>query len=53
MGGVTDDVNKHYRVYSGAGFKVKGTTSIVRECLYSFPYIWASVIRVVIFVNIS
>ena len=44
MGEVTDDVNKHYRVYSDAGFKVKGVTSIVQECLLAFPYIRVSVV---------
>ena len=48
MGGVSDNVNKHCRVYSGAGFKVKGATSIVRECLFAFPYIWVSIVRSVI-----
>ena len=41
--------NKLCRVYSGARFNVKGKTSIVQECLRSFPYLWASVIRVFIF----
>ena len=45
MGEVSDDVNKHYRVYSGAGFKVKGATSIVQKCLHAFPYIWVSIVR--------
>ena len=49
MGRVSDNVNKLCRVYSGAKFKVKGTTNIVQECLYSFPFIWISVIRVFIF----
>ena len=48
MGGVTDEINKHYRVYSDAGFKVKGATSIIRECLRPFPYIWVSIVRVFI-----
>ena len=36
-------------MYSDAGFKVKGKTSIVEECLYSFPFLWVSVIRIFIF----
>ena len=44
MGGVTDDVNKHYRVYSDAGFKVETATSIVQKCLVAFPYIWVSIV---------
>ena len=39
-----DEVNKLWRVYSCAGFKVKGTSSTVEECLYTFPFIWVSVI---------
>ena len=48
MGGVSDDVNKQCRVYSSAGLKVKGTTSIVQNCLVAFPHIWVSVVRVFI-----
>ena len=47
MGAVSDDVNKHCRVYSGASFKVKGATSIVQKCLFAFPYIWVSIKRIV------
>ena len=43
-----DHVNKNYRVYSDAGFKVKGATSIVHRCLFAFPYIWVSIVRVFI-----
>ena len=49
MGGVTDGINKHYRVYSDTGFKVKGATSIVQKCLVAFPYIWVSIVRVFIY----
>ncbi|KAH9020944.1 hypothetical protein EDB85DRAFT_2152713 [Lactarius pseudohatsudake] len=28
------------RVHSGSGFEVKGAESIVRKCLFAFPYIW-------------
>ena len=35
-------------MYSDAGFKVKETTSIVQECLFAFPFIWVSVVRVII-----
>ncbi len=45
---MSDDLNKHCSVYSGAGFEVKRTEGIVRECLYPFPYIWASVDKVLI-----
>ena len=48
MDGESDDVNERCRVYSGAGFKVSSTTSIVQECLRAFPFIWVSVIRVFI-----
>ena len=48
MGGVTNDVNKHSRVYSDAGFKVKDATSIVQKCLFAFPYLWVSIVRVFI-----
>ena len=48
MGGMSDDVNKHCRVYSGAGLKVKGTTSIVQNCLFAFPFLWVSAVRVLI-----
>ena len=44
MGGVSDGINQHYRVYSDAGFKVKGATSIVQKCLFAFPYIWVSIV---------
>ena len=44
MGG---DVNKHYKMYSDAGFKVKHATSIVQKCL-AFLYIWVSIIGVFI-----
>ncbi len=42
---MTDDLNKHCSVHSGAGLKVE---RIVRECLIPFPYIWVSGDRVVI-----
>ena len=42
---MTDDVNKHYRVYSDAGFKVETATSIVQKCLVAFPYIWVSIVN--------
>ena len=45
MGGVSDDANKHCRVYSGAGFKVKGATGVVQECLVAFPFLWVSIVR--------
>ena len=45
MAGVSDDVNKHCRVHSGARFKVKGATSIVQNCLFAFPFIWVSGVR--------
>ncbi|KAH9057347.1 hypothetical protein EDB87DRAFT_1115927 [Lactarius vividus] len=28
------------RVHSGAGFQVEGAESIIRNCLFAFPYIW-------------
>ena len=37
---------KHCRVYSSADFKVKGTTGIVQNCLFAFPYLWVSIVRV-------
>ena len=46
MSGVSDDVNKHCSVYSGAGFKVKGRTRIVQKCLLAFPSLWVSAARV-------
>ena len=49
MGEVSDDVNKHCRVYSDAGFKVKDMTSIVEKCLFAFPFLWVSVVRVFIY----
>ena len=48
MGAVSDDVDNHCRVYSGDGFKVQGAKSIVQKCLYAFPFIWVSVVRVFI-----
>ncbi|KAH9174376.1 hypothetical protein EDB89DRAFT_2094126 [Lactarius sanguifluus] len=36
------------RVHSSAGFKVKGAESIVRKCLFAFPFLWASVESVLI-----
>ena len=48
MGGMSDTVNKHRRVYSGARLKVKGTMSIVQNCLFAFPLLWVSVVRVFI-----
>ncbi len=42
---MSDDLNKHCSVLSRADFEVK---VIVRECLIPFPYIWASVDRVLI-----
>ena len=48
MGGVSDNVNKHYRVYSGAGVKVKGAISIVQNCLHAFPYVWVSIVKLFI-----
>ncbi|SRR6266404_7584162 len=32
-----------YRVYSSGGFNELGAETIVRECLFPFPYLWASV----------
>ena len=41
MGEVSDDLNKHCSSFEVlVGFDVQ---RIVRECLISFPYIWASV----------
>ena len=48
MGGVSDDVNKHYRVYADARLKVEGATSIVETCFRAFPHIWVSIVRVFI-----
>ena len=48
MGGVTDDVNKHCRVYSDGRFKVEGATTLVQKCLFAFPYVWVSIARVFI-----
>ncbi len=42
---MSDDLNKHCSVLSRADFEVK---RIVQECLIPFPYIWASVDRVLI-----
>ncbi|KAH9059762.1 hypothetical protein EDB87DRAFT_1822511 [Lactarius vividus] len=36
-----NDPNGHCSVHSGAGFKVEGAESIVRKCLFAFPYIWS------------
>jgi hypothetical protein len=46
MGEVSDSLNKYCSVYSYAQFEVK---HIVRECLISFPYMWASIFRVLIY----
>ena len=48
MGEVSDAVNKHHRVYSGAGVNDKGAISIVQNCLHAFPYIWVSIVRLFI-----
>ena len=53
MAEVSDDLGKHFSVYSGVGFKVKHAKDIVRECLHSFPYLWVSVVRVLIIVDTS
>ena len=45
---MSDDLNKYCSVHSGAGSEAKGTKGIVRECLIAFPYIWASVDKVLI-----
>ncbi|KAH9005537.1 hypothetical protein EDB86DRAFT_1454877 [Lactarius hatsudake] len=37
------------RIHSGAGFEVEGVESIVRKCLFAFPYIWVSVDSVLIY----
>ena len=52
MGGMSDDVNKHCRVYSDAGFKVKDMTSIVKNCLFAFPFLWVSAVRVSFMVDV-
>ncbi|KAH9010869.1 hypothetical protein EDB85DRAFT_2125692 [Lactarius pseudohatsudake] len=36
------------RVHSHAGFKVKGAESIVRQCLFAFPFVWVCVDKVLI-----
>ena len=53
MGGMSDNINKDCRVYSGAGLKVKGTTRIIQNCLLAFPFLWVSVVRVFICGGIS
>jgi len=52
MGGMSDDVNKHCRVYSGVELKVKGTRSIVESCLFAFPFLWVSAVRVSFMVDV-
>ncbi len=42
---MSEDLNKHCSVLSGGDLEVK---HIVRGCLISFPYIWASADRVLI-----
>ncbi len=43
---MSNGLNKHCSVHSSAGFEVKRAKDIVRECLIPFPFIWASVNRV-------
>ncbi|KAH8983046.1 hypothetical protein EDB86DRAFT_2834111 [Lactarius hatsudake] len=33
-------LNEHRSVHSGAGFEAGGVESIVRKCLFAFPYLW-------------
>ena len=42
---MSNNVNKHCRVYSDAGFKLKHIGSIVKNCLFAFPNLWVSVVR--------
>ena len=42
---MSDNLNNNCSVYSRAGFEVE---HVVRECLISFPYIWASADKVLI-----
>ena len=49
MGGVSDNVNKYCRVYSGAGLKVKDIRSIVKNCLFALPSIWVRIVKVFIY----
>ena len=53
MGRVSDDLGNHFSVYSGDEFKVKHVKDIVRKCLHSFPYLWVSVVRVLIMEEVS
>lgn len=41
-------LDKCYSVYPGIGFKFKHAKGIVQECLLSFPYLWVSVVTVLI-----
>jgi hypothetical protein len=41
MGKGSENINKFCSAY--VGLEAKHTEDIVRECLVSFPYIWASV----------
>ena len=53
MGKVSNELCKHFSVYSGDGFKVKRAKDIVRKCLHSFPYLWVRAVRVLIIVETS
>ena len=52
MGGMSDNVNKHCRVYSRVESKVEGTRIIVESCLFAFPFLWVSVVRVSFMVDV-
>ena len=43
-----DDLIKHCSVHSGAVFKARGKKGVVEECLVPFPYVWASIDKVLI-----
>ena len=45
MGKVSDDLNENCSALAITGFEAK---RVVRECLIPFPYIWASIDKVLI-----
>ena len=50
---MSNDLGKHFSVYSGTEFKVEHAKDIVQKCLHSFPYLWVRVVKDLIMVNAS